>query len=86
MTNEFYYWLGRVKVIEKILLAGLFQVWSKLVGHSLMAPIGDLPVMRVSLFPGTHYTFALEVKAAKGAVLHLQRTTPAYLDPVVNLR
>jgi archaeal flagellin FlaB len=33
----------------------------------------------------TYHTFTLEVKTADGAVLTLQRTTPALLDPVVDL-
>jgi flagellin FlaB len=42
-------------------------------------------------FLGTHYVdtyhnFSLEVKAAKGAIFHIERTTPAYLDNVVDLR
>jgi flagellin FlaB len=33
----------------------------------------------------TYKTFTLEVKPAKGAVLTIERTTPAYLDPVIDL-
>ena len=33
----------------------------------------------------TDHTFTLEVKPAKGAVLNLERTTPAYLDTVMDL-
>jgi archaeal flagellin FlaB len=41
-------------------------------------------------FLGTHYVdtyheITLEVKAARGAMLTLQRTTPAFLDPVTDL-
>jgi archaellin len=34
----------------------------------------------------TYHTFTLEVISAKGATLTFQRTTPAYLDPVVDLK
>jgi flagellin FlaB len=34
----------------------------------------------------TYHTFTLEVKAAKGATFNIERTTPAYLDNVVDLR
>jgi archaeal flagellin FlaB len=41
-------------------------------------------------FLGTHYvdtyhTFTLEVKSAAGPILTIERTTPAFLDPVVDL-
>lgn len=48
------------------------------------------PESEGSHFVGTHYldtyhTFTLEIKAAHGAILTIERTTPAYLDPVVDL-
>jgi archaellin len=33
----------------------------------------------------TYHTFTMELVAAKGAVLSIQRTTPAYLDPVISM-
>jgi flagellin FlaB len=35
---------------------------------------------------GTNTTFTLEVVTPVGAVLNIERTTPAYLDAIVNLR
>ena len=42
-------------------------------------------------FLGTNYldayhTFTLEIKPARGAITNITRTTPAYLDPVTDLR
>jgi len=34
---------------------------------------------------GTNTQFALEIKPPKGAVLNIERTTPAYIDPVMDL-
>lgn len=36
-------------------------------------------------YVGTYHTFTLEVKPVSGATLTIQRTTPAYLDSVVDL-
>ncbi len=38
-----------------------------------------------SYYITTDHTLTLEIKAAKGAVLTIQRTTPAYLDTVMDL-
>lgn len=46
---------------------------------------GTLDPFLGSNYIQTDHTFTLEVKAAKGAVLTIQRTTPAYLDTVMDL-
>jgi archaellin len=35
---------------------------------------------------GVNTTFTLEVLTPAGAVLQIERTTPAYIDPIMNLR
>jgi archaeal flagellin FlaB len=46
---------------------------------------GTLDPFLADSYVETDHTFTLEVKAAKGAVLTIQRTTPAYLDTVMDL-
>lgn len=47
---------------------------------------GDSPPFLGSNNVDTYHAFTLEVKPPAGAVLNIQRTTPAYLDSVINLR
>lgn len=47
---------------------------------------GDNPPFLDTNNVDTDHTFTLEVKPAKGAVLTFERTTPAYLDTVMDLR
>ena len=46
---------------------------------------GDSPPFLGSDNVSTYHTFTLEVKPAQGAVLNIERTTPAYLDTVMDL-
>jgi flagellin FlaB len=46
---------------------------------------GTLDPFLGSNYIQTDHTFTLELKAAKGAVLTIQRTTPAYLDTVMDM-
>ena len=46
---------------------------------------GDNPPFLAGNNVDTNHTFTLEVKPPAGATLTIERTTPAYIDPVVNL-
>jgi len=46
---------------------------------------GTLDPFLGSTYVRTNATFTLEIKAAKGAVLTIERTTPGYLDTVMDL-
>jgi archaeal flagellin FlaB len=67
---------------EKVVIT----VWLHTFDGTNWGPAGS----EISPFLGTHYvdtyhTFTLEVKSASGATLNIKQTTPAYLDPVVDL-
>jgi flagellin FlaB len=49
-------------------------------------PTGEVsPLLGADNTIGAYDNFTLEVKPPKGAVLTISRSTPAYLDPVINL-
>jgi archaeal flagellin FlaB len=60
-------------------------------GNGLLE-VGELAEITVKLTPtityplGTNTTFVIDVKPPSGAVMNLQRTTPAWLDPVNDLK
>ena len=65
----------------------IVTVWLHSFDGASWSPSGN----ETANFLGTHYVdtyhaFSLEVRSAKGAVLRMERTTPPYLDPVINLR
>jgi flagellin FlaB len=45
----------------------------------------DNPWLGVGKFLDTNHTFTLEVKPSTGATVSIERTTPAFIDPVINL-
>jgi archaellin len=52
-----------------------------------LGPLGGMRFIgNVAHLVGTDHTFTLEVKPPVGAVLTMERTTPARLDSVMNLR
>jgi archaeal flagellin FlaB len=58
--------------------------------HAYDGAVWGPPASEGSQFLGenyvdTYHTFTLEFKTAKGASLHIERTTPAHLDPVIDL-
>ncbi len=63
----------------------VITVWLHTYNGSAWAS-GDNPPFLAANLVDTNHTFTLEVKPPAGAVLTLQRTTPGYLDTVVDLR
>jgi archaeal flagellin FlaB len=64
----------------------VITVWLHAFNGTDWGPVGS----EGSPFLGTHYVdtyhkYTLEIKSAKGAVVTIERTTPAYLDSVVNM-
>jgi archaellin len=81
-------WIGKnnedniLDINEKVMIT----VWLHTFDGTTWGPPGnESPPFLQGHYVDTYHTFSLEVKSAQGAVLHLQRTTPAYLDPVVDL-
>jgi flagellin FlaB len=57
------------------------------VGHSVETTLGGNLIDALSIDPlGINTTFNLEVVTPVGAVLAIERTTPAYIDTIMNLR
>jgi archaeal flagellin FlaB len=82
-------WIGRnnsdnmLDPNEKVVMT----VWLHTFNGAVWGPAGseNSPFLG-SFYVDTYHNFTLEVMSAKGATLTLQRTTPAYLDPVVDLK
>jgi len=62
----------------------VITVWLHTYDGSVWA-VGSNPPFIAANVVDTDHTFTLEVKPASGAVLNVQRTTPAYLDTVMDL-
>jgi len=75
-TNNDYY----LDTNEKAVIT----VWLHSYNGSAWAP-GTLNPFLGTNYIDTDSTFTLEIKAAKGAVLTIERTTPGYLDNVMDL-
>jgi archaellin len=48
--------------------------------------LAEITVDLSSVTLGPNTQFALEIKPAQGGVVVVERTTPAYLDPIIDLR
>jgi archaeal flagellin FlaB len=65
----------------------VITVWLHTFDGANWGPAGsELPPFLGAHYVDTYHTFTLEVKSASGATLNIEKTTPGYLDPVVDLR
>jgi archaeal flagellin FlaB len=61
-------------------------VWLHTFDGTNWGPAGaENPPFLGNNYVDNYHKFVLEIKAMKGAIAHLERTTPGYLDPVVDL-
>jgi archaellin len=67
---------------EKAIITVWLHAWD---GADWGPPGSEGPRFLGENYVDTYHTFMLELKPAKGAPLHIERTTPAHLDPVVDL-
>jgi archaeal flagellin FlaB len=64
----------------------IITVWLHTFDGTNWGPAGaESPPFLGNNYVDTYHKFVLEVKSTKGAISHLERTTPGYLDPVVDL-